>query len=194
MATSRVIDQPAIEEAMRLILRAIGENPDREGLSETPQRVARMYAEIFQGLDRDPRQDLRRVFIEDDHQEMVMVRDINFYSMCEHHFLPFYGRAHIAYLPDGTVTGLSKLARLVEGYARRPQMQERLTTQTAEALMETLQPRGALVVVEARHLCMEMRGVGKPGSVTQTSAVRGMFQSNPATRAEAFSLIAGGRV
>lgn len=194
MATSRVIDQPAIEEAMRLILRAIGENPDREGLSETPQRVARMYAEIFQGLDRDPRQDLRRVFIEDDHQEMVMVRDINFYSMCEHHFLPFYGRAHIAYLPDGTVTGLSKLARLVEGYARRPQMQERLTTQTAEALMETLQPRGALVVVEARHLCMEMRGVGKPGSVTQTSAVRGLFQSNPATRAEAFSLIAGGRV
>lgn len=194
MATSRVIDQPAIEEAMRLILRAIGENPDREGLSETPQRVARMYAEIFQGLDRDPRRDLRRVFIEDDHQEMVMVRDINFYSMCEHHFLPFYGRAHIAYLPDGTVTGLSKLARLVEGYARRPQMQERLTTQTAEALMETLQPRGALVVVEARHLCMEMRGVGKPGSVTQTSAVRGLFQSNPATRAEAFSLIAGGRV
>jgi len=194
MEASRVIDQPAIEEAMRLILRAIGENPDREGLSETPQRVARMYAEIFQGLDRDPRQDLRRVFIEDDHQEMVMVRDINFYSMCEHHFLPFYGRAHIAYLPDGTVTGLSKLARLVEGYARRPQMQERLTTQTAEALMETLQPRGALVVVEARHLCMEMRGVGKPGAVTQTSAVRGMFQSNPATRAEAFSLIAGGRV
>lgn len=194
MEASRVIDQPAIEEAMRLILRAIGENPDREGLSETPQRVARMYAEIFQGLDRDPRRDLRRVFIEDDHQEMVMVRDINFYSMCEHHFLPFYGRAHIAYLPDGTVTGLSKLARLVEGYARRPQMQERLTTQTAEALMETLQPRGALVVVEARHLCMEMRGVGKPGSVTQTSAVRGLFQSNPATRAEAFSLIAGGRV
>lgn len=194
MESSRVIDQPAIEEAMRLILRAIGENPDREGLSETPQRVARMYAEIFQGLDRDPRRDLRRVFIEDDHQEMVMVRDINFYSMCEHHFLPFYGRAHIAYLPDGTVTGLSKLARLVEGYARRPQMQERLTTQTAEALMETLQPRGALVVVEARHLCMEMRGVGKPGAVTQTSAVRGLFQSNPATRAEAFSLIAGGRV
>ncbi len=194
MEASRVIDQLAIEEAMRLILRAIGENPDREGLSETPQRVARMYAEIFQGLDRDPRRDLRRVFIEDDHQEMVMVRDINFYSMCEHHFLPFYGRAHIAYLPDGTVTGLSKLARLVEGYARRPQMQERLTTQTAEALMETLQPRGALVVVEARHLCMEMRGVGKPGAVTQTSAVRGLFQSNPATRAEAFSLIAGGRV
>ena len=191
---SRVIDQPAIEEAMRLILRAIGENPNREGLSETPQRVARLYAEIFQGLDQDPRQDLRRVFVEDGHREMVMVRDINFYSMCEHHFLPFYGRAHIAYLPAGTVTGLSKLARLVEGYARRPQMQERLTTQTAEALMETLQPRGALVVVEARHLCMEMRGVGKPGAVTQTSAVRGLFQSNPATRAEAFSLIAGGRV
>ena len=191
---SPVIDQPAIEEAMRRILTAIGEDPDREGLAETPQRVARMYAEIFQGLGEDPRRELRRVFMEDDHQEMVMVRDIDFYSMCEHHFLPFYGRSHIAYLPDGTVTGLSKLARLVEGFARRPQMQERLTTQLAEALMETLHPRGALVVVEARHLCMEMRGVGKPGSVTQTSAVRGLFKDNPATRAEAFSLITGGRV
>lgn len=191
---SPAIDQPAIEEAMRRILLAIGEDPEREGLAETPQRVARMYAEIFGGLGKDPREDLRRVFMEDGHQEMVMVRDINFYSMCEHHFLPFYGRSHIAYLPDGTVTGLSKLARLVEGFARRPQMQERLTTQLAEALMETLRPRGALVVVEARHLCMEMRGVGKPGSVTQTSAVRGLFKSNPATRAEAFSLLSGGRV
>lgn len=191
---SPVIDQPAIEEAMRRILAAIGEDPEREGLAETPQRVARMYAEIFQGLGKDPREELRRVFVEDGHQEMVMVRDINFYSMCEHHFLPFYGLSHIAYLPDGTVTGLSKLARLVEGFARRPQMQERLTTQLAEALMETLHPRGALVVVEARHLCMEMRGVGKPGSVTQTSAVRGLFKSSPATRAEAFSLLSGGRV
>ena len=191
---SPVIDQPAIEEAMRRILAAIGEDPEREGLAETPQRVARMYAEIFQGLGKDPREELRRVFVEDGHQEMVMVRDINFYSMCEHHFLPFYGLSHIAYLPDGTVTGLSKLARLVEGFARRPQMQERLTTQLAEALMETLHPRGALVVVEARHMCMEMRGVGKPGSVTQTSAVRGLFKSSPATRAEAFSLLSGGRV
>lgn len=191
---SPAIDQPAIEEAMRRILLAIGEDPEREGLAETPQRVARMYAEIFGGLGKDPREDLRRVFMEDGHQEMVMVRDINFYSMCEHHFLPFHGLSHIAYLPDGTVTGLSKLARLVEGFARRPQMQERLTTQLAEALMETLRPRGALVVVEARHLCMEMRGVGKPGSVTQTSAVRGLFKDNPATRAEAFSLLSGGRV
>lgn len=191
---STAIDQPAIEEAMRRILLAIGEDPEREGLAETPQRVARMYAEIFGGLGKDPREDLRRVFMEDGHQEMVMVRDINFYSMCEHHFLPFHGLSHIAYLPDGTVTGLSKLARLVEGFARRPQMQERLTTQLAEALMETLRPRGALVVVEARHLCMEMRGVGKPGSVTQTSAVRGLFKDNPATRAEAFSLLSGGRV
>lgn len=191
---SPVIDQPAIEEAMRRILVAIGEDPDREGLAETPQRVARMYAEIFEGLDQDPRRELLRVFAEDGHREMVMVRDITFYSMCEHHFLPFYGRSHIAYLPDGTVTGLSKLVRLVEGFARRPQMQERLTAQLAETLMETLQPRGALVVVEARHLCMEMRGVGKPGSVTQTSAVRGLFATNPATRAEAFSLISGGRV
>ena len=184
-----VIDQQAIEDAMRQILKAIGEDPGREGLIDTPARVARMFAEVFEGMHRDPREDLYRVFVADDHQEMVLVRDIPFYSMCEHHFLPFHGKAHVAYVPDGKVTGLSKLARLVEGFARRPQMQERFTTQVADSLMEVLEPRGALVVVEARHLCMEMRGVGKPGTVTQTSAVRGQFRSNPATRAEALALI-----
>ena len=184
-----VIDQPAIEDAMRRILKAIGEDPTREGLVDTPARVARMYAEILEGMHRDPKEDLYRVFVADEHQEMVLVRDIPFYSMCEHHFLPFHGTAHVAYVPDGRVTGLSKLARLVEGFARRPQMQERLTTQVSDALMEVLQPRGVMIVVEARHLCMEMRGVGKPGTVTQTSAVRGQFRRNPATRAEALALI-----
>lgn len=188
-----MIDQPAIQQAMRDILVAIGEDPDREGLQETPARVARMYAEVFSGLASDPCEELHKVFAADDHQEMVLVRDIQFYSMCEHHFLPFHGIAHVAYVPNGKVTGLSKLARLVEGFARRPQMQERLTTQVAEALMEALEPRGALVVVEAAHMCMEMRGVKKPGALTQTSAVRGMFEENAATRAEAFSLITGGR-
>ncbi len=174
---------------MRRILEAIGEDPVREGLVETPERVARMYTEILDGMHRDPRENLYRVFVADEHQEMVLVRDIVFYSVCEHHFLPFHGKAHVAYVPDGRVTGLSKLARLVEGYARRPQMQERLTTQVADALVEVLSPRGVLVVVEARHLCMEMRGVRKPGAVTQTSAVRGQFRSSHATRAEALALI-----
>ena len=174
---------------MRRILEAIGEDPEREGLADTPARVARMYAEIFDGMHRDPREDLYRVFVADEHQEMVLVRDISFYSMCEHHFLPFHGSAHVAYVPDGRVTGLSKLARLVEGFARRPQMQERFTTQVADSLMDVLDPRGVMVVVEARHLCMEMRGVGKPGTMTQTSAVRGQFRRNPATRAEALTLI-----
>jgi len=187
-----VIDQQAIADAMRRILEAIGEDPGREGLLETPERVARMYTEIFGGMHRDPREDLFRVFLADEHQEMVLVRDIAFYSMCEHHFLPFHGTAHVAYVPDGRVTGLSKLARLVEGFARRPQMQERLTTQVADALVEVLSPRGVLVVVEARHLCMEMRGVKKPGTVTQTSAVRGQFRSSHATRAEALALISRG--
>ena len=184
-----VIDQQAIADAMHQILKAIGEDPGREGLVDTPARVARMYAEVFEGMHRDPRENLYRVFVADEHQEMVLVRDISFYSMCEHHFLPFYGTAHVAYVPDGRVTGLSKLARLVEGFARRPQMQERFTTQVADSLMDVLAPRGVLVVVEARHLCMEMRGVGKPGTITQTSAVRGQFRSNPATRAEALALI-----
>ena len=187
------VDQQAIQRAMRQILHAIGEDPDREGLIETPARVGRMYAEVFSGIHVDPCEELHKVFAADKHQEMVLVRDISFYSMCEHHFLPFHGVAHVAYLPDGTVTGLSKLARLVEGFARRPQMQERLTTQIAEALMDALNPRGTLVVIEAAHLCMEMRGVKKPGAVTQTSAVRGLFEESPATRAEAFALITGGR-
>ena len=187
------VDQEAIQSAMRQILFAIGEDPDREGLIETPARVGRMYAEVFAGIHVDPCEELHKVFAADKHQEMVLVRDISFYSMCEHHFLPFHGVAHVAYLPDGTVTGLSKLARLVEGFARRPQMQERLTTQIAEALMDALNPRGALVVIEAAHMCMEMRGVKKPGAITQTSAVRGLFEESPATRAEAFALITGGR-
>lgn len=183
------IDQQAIADAMRRILEAIGEDPGREGLAETPERVARMYEEIFAGMYRDPQEHLYRVFVADEHQEMVLVRDVVFYSMCEHHFLPFHGRTHVAYVPDGRVTGLSKLARLVEGFARRPQMQERLTTQVADALVEVLSPRGVLVVVEARHLCMEMRGVKKPGAITQTSAVRGQFRKSHATRAEALALI-----
>ena len=187
------MDQAGIEKAMRDVIVAIGEDPDREGLAETPARVARMYAEVFSGLGSDPCEELRTVFAAGQHHEMVIVRDISFYSMCEHHFLPFHGVAHVAYLPDGAVTGLSKLARLVEGFARRPQMQERLTTQIAEALMEALEPRGTLVVVEASHMCMEMRGVKKPGSRTQTSAVRGLFAESPATRAEALSLINGRR-
>jgi GTP cyclohydrolase I len=187
------IDQLAIQEAVRHIIKAIGEDPEREGLVETPERVALMYAEVFSGLHSDPSKGLHKVFAADEHQEMVLVRDISFHSMCEHHFLPFYGVAHVAYLPDGRVTGLSKLARLVEGFARRPQMQERLTTQVADTLMEELNPAGVLVVVEATHLCMEMRGVKKPGAMTQTSAVRGMFERNSATRAEAFALINGGR-
>jgi len=189
---SFIIDETAIQDAMRQILKAIGEDPDREGLAETPARVARMYTEVFSGLHHDPCQELHKVFADDQHQEMVLVRDITFYSMCEHHFLPFHGVAHVAYLPDGTVTGLSKLARLVEGFAKRPQMQERLTTQVADALMAALEPRGAMVVIEASHMCMEMRGVKKPGALTQTSAVRGLF-ADVATRAEAFALINGGR-
>ena len=187
------IDQPAIQRAMREIIIALGEDPDREGLVDTPARVGRMYAEVFSGLQSDPCEELHKVFVADGHDEMVLVRDISFYSMCEHHFLPFHGIAHVAYLPDGKVTGLSKLARLVEGFARRPQMQERLTTQVVEALMEALEPRGAMVVVEASHMCMEMRGVKKSGARTQTSAVRGIFEESQATRAEAFSLISGGR-
>lgn len=183
------IDRPAIEDAVRRILEALGEDPGREGLADTPARVARMYAEIFEGMGRDPGRHLRRVFTEEQHQEMVMVRDIPFFSMCEHHFLPFHGVVHAAYIPKGRVTGLSKLVRLVDEFARRLQMQERFTTQMSDAIDEALSPRGVLVVVEARHLCMEMRGVGKPGAVTQTSSVRGQFRRSAATRAEAFALI-----
>ena len=185
------VDEPAIAQAVRIILEAIGEDPNREGLRETPERVARFYAEIFDGLGRDPADEVDAFFGQESYQEIVMVRDIPFYSMCEHHFAPFHGRAHVAYMPDGCLTGLSKLARLVEGYAKRPQMQERLTSQIADALMDRVKARGALVVIEAEHLCMAMRGVKKPGSITTTSAVRGIFRENAATRAEALALIHG---
>ena len=185
-----VVDKTRIEQAVREILVAIGEDPDRDGLLRTPKRIADMYEEIFSGLHSDPSHHLTVTF-EAEHDEMVMVRDIPFTSLCEHHFVPFTGRAHLAYIPgdDGRITGLSKLARLVEGFARRPQVQERLTSQVADSLQEVLKPRGVFVVMEAEHLCMSMRGVKKPGSLTVTSAVRGLFKSNPATRAEAMSLI-----
>jgi GTP cyclohydrolase I len=185
------VDLPAIEEAVRNILIAIGEDPEREGLRQTPQRVARMYAEIFDGVGRDPGDVVDAFFGDEHYQEIVMVRDIPFYSSCEHHLVPFHGKAHIAYIPQGRVTGLSKLARLIEGFARRPQMQERLTAQVADALMHRLDPLGVMVVIEAEHLCMSMRGVRKPGSITVTSAVRGSLATNPATRAEAMALMKG---
>ena len=185
------IDRGRIEKAVREILEALGENPDREGLLETPERVAAFYAEVFDGLHREPGDVVDAFFGEEHYQEIVMVREIPFYSMCEHHFVPFHGQAHVAYIPKGRVTGLSKLARLVEGFARRPQMQERLTAQVADALTERLQPLGVMVVVEAEHLCMSMRGVKKPGATTVTSAVRGIMESQPATRAEAMSLLFG---
>jgi GTP cyclohydrolase I len=184
------IDHARIERAVREILEAIGEDPDRDGLARTPTRIASMYEEIFAGLYEDPSQHLTVTF-EADHDEMVMVRDIPITSMCEHHLVPFAGRAHVAYIPgdDGRITGLSKIARLVDGFAKRPQVQERLTTQVADALVEVLNPSGVLVMIEAEHFCMSMRGVKKPGSLTITSAVRGLFKSNAATRAEAMSLI-----
>ena len=185
------VDKAKIERAVRMILEAVGENPDREGLQETPRRVADFYEEVFDGLHRDPAERLSAIFNED-HEEMVIVRDISFQSMCEHHLLPFYGKAHVAYIPRaGRVVGLSKLARVVEDFSRRPQLQERLTTQIADLLMEKLDPHGVLVVVEAEHMCMTMRGVRKPGSTTVTSAVRGVFQTDNATRAEAMALIRG---
>ena len=185
------IDQGRIEKAVREIIEAIGEDPDREGLIRTPERVARFYAEVFGGLHIDPQEVVDTFFGDEHYQEIVMVREIPFYSMCEHHFVPFHGQAHVAYLPKGRVTGLSKLARLVDGFARRPQMQERLTAQVANCLQEALDPLGVLVVVEAEHLCMSMRGVKKPGAKTVTSAVRGLMQTNAATRSEAMSLLFG---
>jgi GTP cyclohydrolase IA len=184
------VDLHRIEAAVREILQAVGEDPDRDGLLDTPARVARMYAEIFAGLHDSPDRHLKTTF-EAEHDEMVMVRDIPIYSACEHHLIPFIGKAHIAYIPgnDGRITGLSKLARLADVYARRPQVQERLTVQIADALVRILEPRGALVVIEAEHLCMSMRGVRKPGSSTVTSAVRGLFKTSQATRFEAMRLI-----
>ena len=186
------VDQARIQAAVREILEAIGEDPDRDGLLDTPARVARMYAEIFSGLHEAPETHLKTTF-EADHDEMVMVRDIPIYSACEHHLIPFIGKAHIAYIPNenGRITGLSKLARLADVYARRPQVQERLTVQIADALDRVLEPRGVLVVVQAEHLCMSMRGVRKAGTTTVTSAVRGLFRTNAATRFEAMRLIDG---
>lgn len=182
------MDKTKIKQAVRLILEAVGEDPDREGLRETPRRVADMYEEIFAGLHEDPGEPLRVVFKEA-HDEMIIVRDIPFYSMCEHHLLPFFGTAHVAYIPrDGRITGLSKLARVVDLAAKRPQVQERLTSQVADLLMERLGAQGVLVVMEAEHLCMSMRGIKKPGARTVTSAVRGAFES-PTTRMEAMHLI-----
>ncbi len=183
------IDQKRAEAAVREFLYAIGEDPDREGLVETPARVARACAEVFAGMHEDPSQHLMKQFHEADHEEMVIVRDIPFTSMCEHHLLPFVGKAHVAYIPrKGRITGLSKIARCVEGYARRPQVQERMTSQIADAIMQTLKPLGAFVVVEAEHSCMTARGIKKPGSLTVTSAVRGSFKEDGDTRAEAMAL------
>jgi GTP cyclohydrolase I len=185
----RTVDKVKIEKAFRLILEAIGEDPEREGLLATPNRVARMYEEIFSGLNDEPR-DFLDVSFTEYHDELVLVKDIPIYSMCEHHFLPFYGLAHVAYIPrGGKVVGISKLARVIESYARRPQLQERLTSQAADCIFETLNPMGVAVVIQAEHMCMTMRGVKKPGSLTVTSAVRGIFETRPQTRAELFSLI-----
>ncbi|EMI46685.1 GTP cyclohydrolase I FolE [Rhodopirellula sp. SWK7] len=182
------VDYPAIEAAVRVILEAVGEDPKRDGLIETPARVARMYAEMFAGLKSDPGRHLSKVF-EEDYDEIVLVRDISFCSMCEHHLLPFTGKAHIAYLPSGKVVGLSKLARVVEEVARRPQVQERLTHTVANLIEERLSARGVAVVVESTHSCMTMRGVRKPGSLCLTSAMRGTFKTDPKSRAEVLGLI-----
>ncbi len=183
------VDRPRAEAAIRELLIAVGEDPDRDGLKDTPRRVAKSYDELLAGLDQDPSDVLTAVF-EVGHDELVLVKDIELWSMCEHHLVPFFGKAHVGYIPSegGTVTGLSKLARLVDVFARRPQVQERLTTQIAEALVEQLDPRGVIVVLEAEHLCMAMRGVRKGGAKTVTSAVRGQLR-DPATRAEAMGLI-----
>jgi GTP cyclohydrolase I len=188
------IDRLAATAAVRALLVALGEDPERPGLAETPRRVAEMYEELLAGADDDPSRHLRVTFAED-HDEMVMIRDIRLASLCEHHLVPFVGVAHVAYLPgeDGRVTGLSKLARLVEGFARRLQVQERMTSEIADAIETALVPKGVLVVVEAEHLCMSIRGVVKPGAVTVTSAVRGRFRSDPRTRAEALGLLGRGR-
>lgn len=183
------VDKAKIEAAFKLILEAIGEDPEREGLVQTPNRVARMYEEIFSGMYDEPR-DFLNVSFTEYHDELVLVKDIPLYSMCEHHFLPFYGLAHVAYIPKGgKVVGISKLARVVESYARRPQLQERLTSQIADCIFDTLTPMGVGVVIQAEHMCMTMRGVKKPGALTVTSAVRGIFETRPQTRAELFSLI-----
>lgn len=186
------MDREKIEQGVRLILEGVGEDLDREGLLDTPRRVASMYEEIFAGLHEDPSEHFKVMFNEG-HREMILVRDIPVYSVCEHHLVPFIGRAHVAYIPgnDGRICGLSKITRVVDVFARRPQVQERLTSQIAETIVEYLDPAGVMVVIEAEHLCMSMRGVRKAGTTTTTSAVRGIFQTNAATRSEALSLIHG---
>jgi GTP cyclohydrolase IA len=187
-----MIDEAKIKKAITMILEAIGEDPDRDGLKETPRRVAGMFAEIFSGLENDPKSELKSGF-EERHREMVIVRDIPFYSMCEHHLLPFYGFTHIGYIPNekGRVVGASELARVVEVVSKRPQIQERMTTTIADAIMEAIKPDGVAVVVQAEHLCMIMRGIKKPGSSLVTSGLRGTFRSKPDTRNEFFSLLQG---
>lgn len=186
------VDQPRVERAVREILLAVGEDPDREGLLETPARVARMYAELFSGLHDDPRVHMQKAFTEK-YDEIVLVRDISFNSICEHHLLPFMGHAHIAYMPNGRVVGLSKLARVVEVVSRRPQVQERMTETIADLIIDELGARGAAVVVEASHTCMTIRGVRRPGSLCVTSAMKGIFRSNLSSRSEVMALIYGGR-
>ena len=192
--TIPLVDLDRAEAAIRELLLAVGEDPDREGLVDTPKRVAQMYVELLSGMADDPSRHLEIRFAVD-HDEMVMVRDIPFSSLCEHHLVPFVGKAHLAYIPseDGTVTGLSKLARLVDGYSHRLQVQERLTTELADSLDDALHPRGTLVVIEAEHLCMSMRGVKKPGTTTVTSAVRGLFRTDAAARSEAMAFVRDGR-
>jgi GTP cyclohydrolase I len=184
-----MINKKIIEKAVKEILVALGEDVNREGLKETPKRVAELYADLFSGLNTDPAKELT-LFQQGEHEEMVMLKDIPFYSICEHHLVPFVGKAHVVYIPTkGKITGLSKLIRVVEGYAKRPQVQERLTSEVADCLMAKLKPQGVLVVIEAEHLCMSMRGVKKPGTKAVTSAVRGVFQNDAKARAEALSLI-----
>jgi GTP cyclohydrolase I len=186
------VDMPRIEQAVREILHAVGENPDREGLRETPARVARMYAELFRGLHEDPRVHLQKFFTEK-YDEVVLLRDISFNSMCEHHMLPFVGKAHVGYLPDGKVIGLSKIARVVESVSRRPQVQERMTEQIANLLVDELGAKGVAVVIEATHTCMTVRGIRKPGSMCVTSAMKGIFRTNLSSRSEVMTLIYGDR-
>ena len=185
-----MVNKGRIKKAFASIIEAVGENPSREGLEGTPRRIADMYADIFSGLDMDPR-DALVVGFDEGHHEMVILKDIPFYSMCEHHFLPFFGLAHVGYIPKGRIAGASKVARAVDILAKRPQLQERLTTQIAEAMVEALKPNGVAVVIEAEHMCMTMRGVRKPRSKIVTSAMRGIFRENPATRAEFMSLLQG---
>jgi len=189
--TIESVDQAAVREAVRRIVEAIGDDPDREGLADTPRRMAEMYAELFSGLNRDPREVLSTGF-QESHREMVILKNIPFYSLCEHHFLPFHGQAHVGYVPEGRIVGASKIARAVDIFARRPQLQERLTGQIADAIMENLSPDGVAVVIEAEHLCIAMRGVQKAGTTLITSAIRGGFRRRAVTRSEFLALVRGG--